>query len=156
VENIRGCGSKARNPLIARALFDFPVRPNIDAGEGVRMMFSEMERAGLYPPLYRESSSAAGESVVVTLMSDPKSRLWDLVSEWIDRNGPIGNAQVRTLGGLDRSKASRFLKRWEQLGFLQPLQGRGRRNTAYRKVNATTNSDGLFAEPSAHNRASKK
>ncbi len=155
-ENIRGCGSKARNPLIARALFDFPVRPNIDAGEGVRMMFSEMERAGLYPPVYRELSGAAGDSVVVTLMSDAKPQLWDLVSEWIDRNGPIGNSSVCKLGTLDTVKASRMLKRWTDLGLLQALEGRGRRNRVYGKAHAATQSDELFAEALANNDAEGK
>jgi len=145
-ENIRASGSKARNPLIARALFDFPVRPNIDAGEGVRMMFAEMERAGLYPPLYRESSGAAGDSVTVILLSDTKPPSWDLVSEWIDRNGPIGNAVVCALSGLDTVKASRLLRKWTEIGLLRALEGRARRNSRYEKVNDSATSTTLFAE----------
>ncbi len=38
--NIDKAGSKARNPLIAQNLREFPVAPNIDAGEGVKMMFA--------------------------------------------------------------------------------------------------------------------
>jgi ATP-dependent DNA helicase RecG len=48
--NIARMGSKARNPLIASNLREFPDPPNIDAGEGVKMMFAEMEQAKLYPP----------------------------------------------------------------------------------------------------------
>mgnify|MGYP006180080731 CR=1 FL=1 len=47
------------NPLIAQNLREFPVPPNIDAGEGVKMMFSEMAAAKLYPPQYRQSPDAA-------------------------------------------------------------------------------------------------
>jgi ATP-dependent DNA helicase RecG len=90
VANIGHVGSRTRNPLIARTLRDFPVRPNVDAGEGVRMMFDEMAQRSLYPPLYRESELAAGSVVTVVLMCDSKPPLWDAVSEWIDRNGPIG------------------------------------------------------------------
>jgi ATP-dependent DNA helicase RecG len=46
--NIGRAGSKARNPLLAQNLREFPVAPNIDAGEGVRMMFAEMLAAKLY------------------------------------------------------------------------------------------------------------
>ncbi|MDO8251222.1 MAG: ATP-binding protein [Rhodoferax sp.] len=46
--NIARIGSKARNPLIVQNLREFPVAPNIDAGEGVKMMFAEMAAAKLY------------------------------------------------------------------------------------------------------------
>ena len=61
--NIARKGSQARNPLIATNLREFPVPPNIDAGEGVKMMFAEMARAKLYPPQYRQSVDKAVESV---------------------------------------------------------------------------------------------
>lgn len=48
--NIGRAGSKARNALVAQNLREFPVAPNIDAGEGVKMMFAEMAAAQLYPP----------------------------------------------------------------------------------------------------------
>jgi ATP-dependent DNA helicase RecG len=131
--NIASAGSKARNPLIARTLFDFPVRPNIDAGEGVRMMFAEMAQSGLYPPQYRESVIAAGNTVTVTLLNDSRPVLWEQVSDWIDRSGPIANCDLCALGRLDTLKASRMLKRWVDQGLLEPLPGRGKRNTAYRK-----------------------
>ena len=136
-ENIRQRGSKPRNRLIARALFDFPERPNIHAGEGVRMMFSEMERAGLYPPQYLESSLAAGDCVTVMLMSVPKHELWDAVSYWIDENGSICNSAVCALGKLSTDKASRLLKKWADLGLLQRAEGRGRKNRVYLKTGAT-------------------
>jgi ATP-dependent DNA helicase RecG len=132
-----GCSrSKTRNPLIARALFDYPDGPNIDAGEGVRMMFSEMERAGLYPPRYYESSDAVGDSLSVVLMSEPRSPTWDLVSEWIDRNGPIGNSTLCKLGKIHKVKASRLLKRWTELGLLRMSAGAGWRNRVYAKAGA--------------------
>jgi len=74
-------GSKARNPLIARALYDFPDPPNIDAGEGVRMMFSEMSAAGLYPPQYREIANADLRRIagIDTL------RASKMLKDWVDR-----------------------------------------------------------------------
>ncbi|MBS0341070.1 MAG: hypothetical protein JSS56_11120, partial [Proteobacteria bacterium] len=47
-------GSFARNPLIAANLREFPIPPNVDAGEGVQMMFNLMRAGSLYPPQYRE------------------------------------------------------------------------------------------------------
>ncbi|MBA3056824.1 MAG: putative DNA binding domain-containing protein [Gammaproteobacteria bacterium] len=46
-------GSVPRNSLLARHLREFPNPPNVDAGEGVPMMFAQMEQAKLYEPLYR-------------------------------------------------------------------------------------------------------
>ena len=54
--NIQYARSKARNPLIALNLREFAVPPNIDDGEGVRMMFGEMAAAQLYPVQRRPSS----------------------------------------------------------------------------------------------------
>jgi predicted HTH transcriptional regulator len=66
---IARAGSKARNPLIAVNLREFPDPPNIDAGEGVPMMFAEMAQTELYPPQYRQTTDAAIESVTVTLFN---------------------------------------------------------------------------------------
>lgn len=99
------------------------------------MMFSEMERAGLYPPQYRESSLAAGDCLTVVLITEPRPSLWDLVSDWIDRNGPIGNSTLCRLGKLHKVKASRQLKKWMELGLLQMSEGQGWRNRVYAKAN---------------------
>src|SRR5689334_12979061 len=107
------------------------------------MMFSEMERAGLYAPLYRESSGAAGDSVTVALLSDSKPPLWDLVCDWIDRNGTISNAVVCRLGGLDTVKASRVLKKWVELGLLHVLHGHGRKHRVYGRP---IKNESLFAD----------
>lgn len=79
--NIARVGSKACNPLIASNLREFPVAPNIDAGEGVRMMFSEMALAELYPPQYRQNTETAVESVTVTLFNLKRPTAWDEVSD---------------------------------------------------------------------------
>ena len=49
-------GSAPRNPSLVNHLREFPTPPNVDAGEGVPMMFSEMKARGLYPAeLFRTS-----------------------------------------------------------------------------------------------------
>jgi len=129
--NIAKAGSKARNPLIAANLREFPLPPNIDAGEGVRMMYAEMAQAKLYPPQYRESHDAAVESVTVTLLNLLRPTAWDQISDWLDRHGSIANADVVRIAGLDTLKASKLLTTWREQGLLEPLPGRGKRNMAY-------------------------
>lgn len=126
-------GSRARNPLIAQNLREFPVAPNIDAGEGVRMMFAEMALAKLYPPQYRQSTDTAVESVTVTLLNLKRPSAWDEVSDWIDRHGSIANADVVQIAKLDTLKASKLLAAWREQGLLVALPGRGKRNMAYCK-----------------------
>lgn len=130
---IARAGSRARNPLIAQNLREFPLAPNIDAGEGVRMMFAEMALAKLYPPQYRQSTDAELESVTVTLLNLMRPSAWDEVSDWLDRHGSIANADVVRIAKLDTLKASKLLAGWREQGLLVPLPGRGKRNMAYAK-----------------------
>ncbi|MCL4739568.1 MAG: putative DNA binding domain-containing protein [Burkholderiaceae bacterium] len=133
---IARAGSKARNPLIAVNLREFPDPPNIDAGEGVPMMFAEMSRADLYPPQYRQSTDSAVESVTVTLFNAKRPSAWDEVSDWIDRHGVIANADVVRIAGVDTLKASKLLVAWRDQGLLVALPGRAKRNMAYTKPSA--------------------
>ncbi len=52
VANIGRVGAYNRNPMLVSHLRQFPDPPNLDAGEGVRMMFGTMRESGLYPPIY--------------------------------------------------------------------------------------------------------
>jgi len=135
--NIAKARSRARNPLIASNLREFPVAPNIDAGEGVRMMFAEMALADLYPPQYKETVATAIECVTVTLFNLKRPSAWDEVSDWVDRNGFIANADVVRIAGVDTLKASKLLTMWREQGLLVPLPGRAKRNMAYAKPNDT-------------------
>lgn len=126
-------GSKARNPLVASNLREFPQPPNIDAGEGVKMMFAEMAQAMLYPPQYRESLDTAVETVTVTLLNLQRPTAWDEVSDWIDRNGSIANAEVCRIAHVDTLKASKMLASWREQGLLVGVKGRAKRNMAYTK-----------------------
>lgn len=135
--NISKSGTKARNPLLALNLREFPVAPNLDAGEGVRMMFSEMASADLYPPQYRQNNGAAVESVTVTLFNAKRPSAWDEVSDWLDRHGFIANADVVRIAHVDTLKASKLLTSWREQGLLIPLPGKAKRNMAYAKPGAT-------------------
>ena len=135
--NIKSARSKARNPLLVKHLRDFPKGPNFDDGEGVRMMYNLMDEAALYPPKYREETEAAVELVELTLVNEDRPAAWTEVSDWIDRNGPIANAEVRRIAKVDTLRASKMLKGWVDLGYLVPEEGRGRRNAAYGKPKAS-------------------
>ena len=131
--NVGRAGSKARNPLIAQNLREFPVPPNIDAGEGVKMMFAEMAQAKLYPPQYRQNTETAVESVTVTLLNHERPTVWDEVSHWIDAHGAIANSDLCHIANVDTLAASRMLRAWVDQGVLEPLPNRAKRNMAYTK-----------------------
>lgn len=131
--NVAKAGSFARNPLIARNLREFPEPPNVDAGEGVRMMFAEMRAANLYPPFYSENRAAAQPSVTVSLLNEERPPIWEQVSDWIDRNGPLANSDLCRIAGVDTLKASKMLKRWVEQGVLLRDDSAGKRHTVYRK-----------------------
>lgn len=139
--NIASAGSKARNPLLATALREFPLPPNIDAGEGVRMMFAEMAAAHLYPPQYAQNIGAAVESVTVTLLNLERPSVWNEVSDWIDRKGQIANSDLCQIAQVDTLKASRMLKTWVEQGVLVALADRSKRNMAYTKTAQAAQSD---------------
>jgi ATP-dependent DNA helicase RecG len=144
--NIAKAGSKARNPLIVKTLRDFPVPPNFDLNEGVPMMFAEMAHAQLYPPQYRQDTQAATETVVVTLLNAERPSVWDEVSNWIDHHGPIGNADLRRIAGIETLKASKLFKAWVEQGLLEPLPGRAKRMTAYIKPTQPAEQPSLLSE----------
>jgi ATP-dependent DNA helicase RecG len=145
VATIAKAGSRARNPLIAQNLREFPEAPNIDAGEGVRAMFSGMSEAGLYPPQYRESVDQAIETVTVTLLNAERPSAWDEVSDWLDRHGEIANADLCRIARVDTLRASKMFKEWRDQGLLVPLPDRGKRNMAYTKPARGAESQGLLS-----------
>lgn len=131
--NVSKAGSFARNPLIARNLREFPEPPNVDAGEGVRMMFAEMRAANLFPPFFGENRDASQPSVIVTLLNEERPPIWEQVSDWIDRNGPLANIDLCRIASVDTLKASKMLKRWVEQGVLLRDDSKGKRKTVYLK-----------------------
>lgn len=119
VGNIDRVGTHARNSEIVNHLREFPSPPNLDAGEGVRMMFGTMREAGLYPPLYLSRPRIPREAVVVHLLNENRPSIWEQVSDYIDRHREIGNAELRKLmETTDTLQASKKLKEWVGLGYL--------------------------------------
>jgi len=119
IANIFRIGTYSRNPLLVNNLREFPNPPNLDAGEGVRMMFGTMWDTGLYPPLYMTRPRIERESVLVYLFNENRPSLWEQVSQYIDQHGSIGNAEVRQLMGRDDAlAASRQIRSWVTRGLL--------------------------------------
>ena len=148
--NIQYARSKARNPLIAQNLRQFAVPPNIDDGEGVRMMFGEMAAAKLYPPQYRQNTEAAVETLSPTLFNEDRPAVWTEVNDWMERNGPVANADVCRIAGVDTLKASKMLRAWVDRGLLELLPGRVRSNAAYRKPAQAEEQLGLLPGDDGH------
>lgn len=133
--NISRIGTHTRNPLLVGGLREFPTPPNLDAGEGVRMMFGTMRSTGLYPPLYVTKPDTERESVTVVLWNENRPSAWEQVSEYVDKHGAIGNKELRTiLGTADVLQASKLLKEWVARGLLQVANpDRGTRVRIYSK-----------------------
>lgn len=119
IQNISRIGTYSRNALIVNNLREFPSPPNLDAGEGVRMMFGTMHQANLYPPLYLPPTISGRDCVTVILFNMNRPGAWEQVSDYIDKNGWIANHQVRTILRTDDTlKASKLLKEWVEKGVL--------------------------------------
>ncbi len=130
---IERAGSFSRNPLIAANLREFPEPPNIDAGEGVRMMFATMRAVGLYPPLYLTRPALDRDAVLVMLLNEERPAVWEQVSNWIDRHGYINNRALCRIAEVDTLRASKMLKRWVEQGLLVMDTSQGKQKTLYRK-----------------------
>ncbi len=69
--------------------------------------------------------------------------VWEQVSDWIDRNGPIANSDLCAIAGLDTLHASKQIKRWVEQGLLVTDPTRGKRNMVYRKPTTDEGSQGI-------------
>lgn len=125
--------SAPRNPMLVGGAREFPNPPNVDAGEGVPMMFATMRVQGLYPPQYKVNRDSAIPSVTVTLLNEHRPAIWEQVADWIDRHGHIANRDLRRIAGVETLEATRMLKGWVDHGLLLMDETRGKRGTVYRK-----------------------
>lgn len=118
-KNIRVIGSISRNPLIVSNLREFPDPPNLDAGEGVRMMYQTMNTAGLYPPIYVTRATTGKDQVRVVLRNENRPSAWDQLLTYLEEHGSIANADLRRLLGTeDTLRVSKLLRGLVDTGFL--------------------------------------
>ena len=143
-ENIGRVGTHPRNKLLVQHLREFPSAPNLDAGEGVPMMFGTMRMVGLYPPQFVTRPRIEREAVVTTLLNQNRPSAWEQVEAYLERHPTIGNAEVRKmLNTEDTLTASKQLKSWVEQGLLSvsnPTAGRG-----VRRYTLSRNQPSLFS-----------
>ncbi len=133
LSTIAKTGSKPRNRSLVDHLRDFPVAPNLDAGEGVRMMFATTKAEHLMPPVYRLIDDGAKEGVEVRLHNEARMSEWEQAEAFLHEHQTISNKQLRQVLNVDQVKASRLLRTWVDQGLLlidNPDQGT--RNRRYR------------------------
>lgn len=132
-DNVQEGGSRPRNRVLVAHLRDFPEPPNLDAGEGVRMMFATMEQSHLYPPVYQTEEDIGREVVLVKLLNEARVSAWDQVDTWLKTHDSIGNADLRLILNTDNmTKASKMLRAWVDAGLLVPI-GTSPQNRRYRR-----------------------
>ena len=145
--NIGIIGSQPRNRALVDHLREFPTPPNLDAGEGVRMMQQTMDQATLYPPIYLSQPELHREAVVLYLFNQARPSVWDQVKAYLDKHGEIGNTEVRAiLHTDDPTKVSRLLRDWVERGLLTPVPtaATGKRYRRY-QLPGVTAPQSLFA-----------
>lgn len=138
--------SRPRNPAIVNHIREFPNPPNVDAGEGVPMMFATMRAEGLYPPQYSVNRETAVPCVTVTLLNESRPAIWEQVSGWIDLHGDMANRDLRVITGSETLEATRMLKGWVESGLLVKDDSKGKRGTVYRKPGRLPEPLNLFSE----------
>ncbi|MBI4237710.1 MAG: putative DNA binding domain-containing protein [Deltaproteobacteria bacterium] len=117
--NIGIRGSHPRNRALVDHLREFPQPPNLDAGEGVRMMFETMGQAELYPPIFLTQPAISKEAVIVFLFNELRLGVWDQVYQYLLKQNDIGNAEVRKILRTDDTiKAYKTISNWVKLGLL--------------------------------------
>lgn len=146
VANLPTIGSRPRNRAIVDHLREFPNAPNLDAGEGVRSMIEVMDKARLFPPMFRTSPDLPREAVEVVLRNEAKPTIWGQLSDYLDRHGLVGNREVRRLLDTEDSvSVSKLLKRLVELRVLEVANpDEGKRARRYRKAGGSASS--LFTD----------
>jgi len=119
--------------LSASEIAELAYQRGVRSAASELVMFAEMAAAKLYPPRYRQNTDAAVESVTVTLLNLAPPSMWDEVSDWIDRRGPIANSKLREISGLDTLAASKQLRNWVAQGVLVALPAASRQQASYTK-----------------------
>lgn len=120
-ENIGKIGSRPRNITLVNHLREFPVPPNLDAGEGVPMMLQTMKREGLFPPSYNLLRHPDREAVCVSLRNEARNDDWEMVEDYLHNHPDIGNAELRAILNIpatNLSRASKLLTGWVEARLL--------------------------------------
>lgn len=107
-----------RNDLIVKHLREFPAAPNFDLNEGVVAMRNEMNREGLYPPLFL-TYPYLQDAVRVILLNEKAPSEWEKVKNYLESNSYVTNEIARKVTGIVQNyHMSRLLSKWVDQGLL--------------------------------------
>lgn len=133
LDTIRKTASKPRNRSLVDHLRDFPVPPNLDAGEGVRMMFATTREQHLMPPVYELLDNDQKEGVLLKLFNEARMSEWEQTEAYLDEHSTVSNRELRNILNVDQVKSSRMLRGWVDQGLLViDNPDEGTRNRRYR------------------------
>lgn len=127
-----------RNDLLVKILREYPNRPNLDQNEGVRAMRAEMKAQNLYPPIFITYPHLR-ESVRVVLINEVVATEWQKVSDYLEKNKYISNAEARKITGTEqRDKMTQIFKKWVEQGLLVQMKPKSGyvKETKYRLPNS--------------------
>lgn len=156
--NIGVVGSRPRNRSLVDHLREFPNPPNLDAGEGVRMMVSVMDQAGLYLPVFLSPPDIPRDVVITVLLNEERPSAWRQVEAYATKYGSVGNVEVRKiLRTDDRVRASKLLRGWVEAGILVPLNAEsGKKDRRYRLPGSVADPAQFVLFPISKPRGNKK
>ena len=126
--NIQASGSHPRNNALAAHLREFPNPPNLDAGEGVKMMFQETKNCKKCPPRFVELESL---NVQVILRNEALLPDWELVEDYLKKHHTVTNSDIREILGKNAPHVSKLLTQWVERDLLEVL-GESRKHRQYR------------------------
>lgn len=128
-----------RNDLLVKILREYPNRPNLDQNEGVRAMRAEMKAQNLYPPIFITYPHLR-DSVRVILINEVVVTEWQKVSDYLEKNKYISNAEAREITGTEqRDKMTQIFKKWVEQGLLVQIKPKSGyvKETKYRLPNSS-------------------
>lgn len=124
----------SRNPNLVRMLHNLPNPVNHDIGEGLDTAKTELRKAGLIPPDFKELANA----FVVTVKHQKIASVIDVIEKYFEENpeGIINNKLVRQLSGEDdMQKVKKALQRLRALGKIKVVDEKANAfNVTYIKI----------------------
>lgn len=126
-----------RNDLLVKILREYPNRPNLDQNEGVKTMRAEMKAQKLYPPIFITYPHLK-DSVRVVLINEVVVTEWQKVSDYLEKNKYISNAEARKITGTEqRDKMTQIFKKWVEQKLLVQIKPKSGyvKETKYRLPN---------------------
>ena len=81
---------------------------------------------------------------MVVLLNEERPPIWEQVSDWLDRNRFITNADLCKIANIDTLAASRLFSKWVIKDMLIPDKSKGKRGTRHYKPGQAVEQLSLF------------